>query len=215
MPNNAELAARCGRIEVALKEEVKQGMKRATTITQTNLLNHQIKAYDKNVKIVGMTYDIKDSRTFNKASYDAWCLKVLKTALISTKVLKEEDVFNVVDGETKLIRGIISDLHPLGKLNNSAIVIAFNEASFAHQIRETVRKNQGLNMGKIKILVHLPPILDALHNATLLARKEMFHSTVYFRSTDFILFFFIFFFVGARISLTVKLRDYCVSGSQS
>ena len=42
-----------------------------------------------------------------------------------------------------------------------------------YQIRETVRKNQGLNMGKIKILIHLPPILDSLHNAALLARREM------------------------------------------
>ena len=92
---------------------------------------------------------------------------------MSTKVVRDGDLFNIVNGETKLIRGIISDLHPLGKMNNSAIVVAFVEASFAHQIRETVRKNIGLSMGKIKVLIHLPPILDALHNAALLARKEM------------------------------------------
>ena len=92
---------------------------------------------------------------------------------IHLKVVKPEEVFIDVNRKQKLMRGIISDLHPLGNKSNSAIVIAFNEASFAHQIRETVRKNVGLKLGKIKVLLHLPPILDCKHNAALLARKEM------------------------------------------
>ena len=35
-----------------------------------------------------------------------------------------------------------------------------------------MRKDRGLSMGKIRIHVHLPPILDALHNAALKARRE-------------------------------------------
>ena len=100
MPNNAELAAKMNRLESSVREEVQVGVKKATIVAQINLLNQQIKAYDKNVKIVGMTYDIKDSRTFNKESYEAWCAKVIRAALVSTKVLREEDVFNVVNGET-------------------------------------------------------------------------------------------------------------------
>ena len=41
------------------------------------------------------------------------------------------------------------------------------------QIKETIRKDRGLNLGKIRIHIHLPPILDALHNEALRARKEM------------------------------------------
>ena len=81
-------------------------------------------------------------------------------------------LFEKVDGERKLIRAIISNIHPLSGRNNAAIVVAFNEASFAQQIKETVRKDRGLAMGKIKILIHLPPILDCLHNAALKARRD-------------------------------------------
>ena len=41
------------------------------------------------------------------------------------------------------------------------------------QIKETVRKDRGLSMGKIRIHIHLPPIIDALHNAALKARREL------------------------------------------
>ena len=41
------------------------------------------------------------------------------------------------------------------------------------QIKETVRKDRGLAMGKIRIFIHLPPIIDALHNAALKARREL------------------------------------------
>lgn len=41
------------------------------------------------------------------------------------------------------------------------------------QIKETVRKERGLALGKVRIHIHLPPILDSLHNAALKARKEM------------------------------------------
>ena len=83
---------------------------------------------------------------------------------MDTKIVNEEDVFVTENGQKSLIRGIISDAHPLGSKNNSAIVIAFNEASFAHQIKDTVRQNRNLRMGDIKIHAHLPPILDSLHN---------------------------------------------------
>ena len=144
MPTNAELHNRCNGLEAKIDEEVAKGMKASTHVTQTNLLSQQMKAYDKNIKNVGMTYDIKDSRTFNKEGYEAWASHVIKTALVDTKVVKHEDLFVVdADGNQKLMRGIISDIHPLGNRSNAAIVVAFNEASFAHQIRETIRKNQG------------------------------------------------------------------------
>ena len=143
-----------------------------TTITQTNLLNNLTKSYDKNIKIVGFKYDIKDSRTYNKKSYDAWCVRVMKGALVLTGVVKDEDVFVTTNGEKTLMRGIVSNMHPLGPKNNSAIVVAFTEASFAQQIKETVRKGKDLRLGQIKIQVHLPPILDCLHNAALKFRSE-------------------------------------------
>ena len=40
----------------------------------------------------------------------------------------------------------------------------FNKASFAVRIKEAVRQNKGLQMGNVRILVHLPPILAELQN---------------------------------------------------
>ena len=169
---NAQLASRLTKLEKQVAENRREDLKTATAISKTDHLNQLIKAYDKNIKIVGLVYDIKESRTFNTKSYDEWCVKVVSAALVDTKVVKEEEVFERKGGERKLIRAIVSNIHPLNGRNNAAIVVAFNEASFAQQIKETVRKDRGLSMGKIRIHVHLPPILDALHNAALKARRE-------------------------------------------
>ena len=87
MPTNAELQARILSLETKVGDEVMKGVKKATLVTQTNLLNQQIKAYDRNVKIVGMSYDIKDSRSLNTDAYEAWSSHVIKTALVDTKVM--------------------------------------------------------------------------------------------------------------------------------
>ena len=170
MPNVQQLAARLDALEKQVKDGQQKGLLEATVVTQTNLLNQLIKAYDKNIKIVGYKYDIKDSRTYNKKTYEAWCIRVINDTLVATKVVNEDDVFVKVNGERTLIRGIISNFHPLTGQNNAAIVVAFNEASFAQQIKETVRQNRGINLGDIRIHVHLPPILDALHNEALRSR---------------------------------------------
>ena len=164
------LSTRMDQLEQQVKDGRKEDLIEATTVTQTNLLNNLAKAYDKNIKIVGFKYEFKDSRTYNKKSYDAWCVRVLKATLVDTKIVNEEDVFVTENGQKFLIRGIISNVHPLGSKNNSAIVVAFNEASFAHQIKDAVRQNRNLRMGDIKIHAHLPPILDALHNEALKSR---------------------------------------------
>ena len=169
----SQLSTRIDQLEQQVKDGRKEDLIEATTVTQTNLLNNLAKSYDKNIKIVGYKYEIKDSRTYDKKSYDAWCVRVLKATLVDTKIITEEDVFVTKNGEKSLIRGIVSNIHPLGSKNNSAIVVAFNEASFAHQIKDAVKQNRGLRMGDIKIHVHLPPILDSLHNEALRSRAVL------------------------------------------
>ena len=61
-------------------------------------------------------------------------VKVVTAALIATKVVEEKDVLVEENGEESLIRAVISNVHPLNGRNNAAIVIAFNEASFAQVI---------------------------------------------------------------------------------
>ena len=168
----SSLSARIDDLEKDIAKGRQDDLLQATKITETNRLNSLVKAYDKNVKITGLTYEIKDSKNLDKKAYEAWSIGILRKSLIDTKVIKEEDVIEKQDGEAKLMRGVISNLHPLGARNNAAIVIAFVEASFANQIKDTVRKNKGLHMGKIKVQVHLPPIIDCLHNEALRARKE-------------------------------------------
>ena len=170
---NAKLNLRVDKLEKQVEAGRRTDLIQSISIAKTDYLNQLVKSYDKNVKIVGLTYDIKDSRTYNKKSYEVWCVKVVTAALISTKVVEEGDVLVNVNGDKSLIRAVISNVHPLSGRNNAAVVIAFNEASFAQQIKEMVRKDRGLSMGRIRIHIHLPPILDALHNAALKARKEM------------------------------------------
>ena len=169
----ADLASSISNLEVQVKANLQKEMLKTTTITQTNLLNQLVKSYDKNIKIVGMTYNAKDSKSFNKKAYETWSVKVIKGAFVDTKVLKEEEVFVKTDGVLSLIRGIISNIHPLSPRNNAAIVVAFNEASFSNQIKEMIRQNRGLSLGSICIHTHLPPIIESLHNAALKARSEL------------------------------------------
>ena len=129
--NNAQLKSRVDKLEKQVMDWRREDMIETTAIAKTDSLNQLAKSYDKNIKILGLTYDIKDSRTYNKASYEAWCVKVVTTALVDTKVVKAEDVFIEVDGAKTLIRAVISNIHPLGAKSNAAIVVAFNEASFA------------------------------------------------------------------------------------
>lgn len=63
MPTNVELAQRLATLEASIEsrviEGVKEGVRHASLIGKVDVLNQQIKAYDKNIKLVGMTYDIK------------------------------------------------------------------------------------------------------------------------------------------------------------
>ena len=171
-PSFQSLSSRLDQIEKDVTAGRREDMLTVTKIAKTDLINSLVKAYDKNIKITGMTYDIKDSKNLDKKAYESWCVRIIRKALIETKVAKESDVIDTRDAEPRIQRGVISNLHPLGANNNAAIVVAFVEASFAQQVKDTVRKNRNLSMGKIKILVHLPPIIDCLHNEALRARKE-------------------------------------------
>ena len=171
-PSFASLSTRIDGLEKDIAQGRKDDMLVSTTIAKTDTLNSLVKSYDKNVKVTGLTYEVKDSKNFDKQAYERWCVGIVNQALVHTKVIKEQDVFTKCDGEAKLMRGVISNMHPLAFNNNAAIVIAFVEASFAQQIKDTVRKNKGLKLGKIRVHVHLPPIIDCLHNEALRARKE-------------------------------------------
>ena len=152
-------------------------MLKATIITQTNNLNYLAKSYDANIKIVGLQYNIRDAKTLDEKMRLEWRSSVLRRALINTKILKEDELFEKGADGKPVLRGVVSNAHPLGGKNNSAIVVAFNVATLAHKIKEAVRRGSGLEMMKegkeIKINAHLPPILDALHNEALRARRAM------------------------------------------
>lgn len=132
--NNAQLNSRITKLEKQVEVGRSEDLIKSITIAKTDHLNQLVKSYDKNIKIVGLVYDIKDSRTYNKKSYENWCVGVVTAALIETKVVEEGDVLAEVDGVKSLIRAVISNVHPLNGRNNAAIVIAFNEASFAQVV---------------------------------------------------------------------------------
>ena len=174
---NTQLAAKIAELEKQVLEGRNKDLVTATEISEKNFLNLLAKSYDKNIRIIGLNYNIKESQSLDADAKRKWFCDILKRALVDTCVVKEEDVLDKAPDGKLLMRGIVSDIHPLAQRNGATIVIAFNEAWFANQIKETVRKSQGLKLKKgreeIRICAHLPPILEALHNEALRARRTM------------------------------------------
>jgi hypothetical protein len=156
-----------------LEKKVDQGREedrlRVLEIEKEDVLNAQMKSYENNVKIVGWDYDMKEAQKKDEESKNKWRLKVLQSLLIDTKLVKS----HLLIRSNKLISGVLRDAHPLSGKKNAPIVIAFTESWLANQIKDKAKNPKNLQMGKLKIHAHLPPIIDALKNEALRERKRM------------------------------------------
>ena len=89
-PTAAEVNARVDLLEKKVMQGRHEDLLTATTITQSSLLDSLTKSYDKNIKINGLKYKLKDSKTYNAKSYQTWCAFVIKTAMVIPRLLRRK-----------------------------------------------------------------------------------------------------------------------------
>jgi hypothetical protein len=123
---------------------------------------------------VGLKYNIKDAQKRDEAGRAKWRTMILQKTLVNTKLVKPEKVFHQSkELKGKEIRGVLCDANPLRPSNNAAVVVAFVESWFAHQITERAKHKRGLDLGELKIHQHLPPIIDCLKSEAFRERHKM------------------------------------------
>jgi hypothetical protein len=92
-----------------------------------------------------------------------------------TKGTRAKGVPSVSSEETKLKRGVIRAMHPLGRKPNCAIIIAFVETTIKHHILAMVTssKDNSIELGLIKVEPHLPAILASLRHEAVRERRRL------------------------------------------
>ena len=75
---------------------------------------------------------------------------MIRHIFVDTKIVDEDVLFETKNGKKEL-RRVIKNMHPLGTKNRNnlvgpTIIVAFLESSLANDIKERVRKGDGLEM---------------------------------------------------------------------
>jgi hypothetical protein len=159
-----------------LRELQKQSLERHNETEISRLC----KEYGNNIKI--SKHGVQLGPYYEKGDIGGlkWRTVALTKILIDTKILKEDDVFTAGKmtrgaAAKREIRGIIRDMHPLGKNANSAIVIAFTETWFRNMIVDIISKpgENRLELGAMKVEPHLPLIISSLRHEAVQARRKL------------------------------------------
>ena len=140
-------------MSAALEAKMEEIGIQALTIAKEDWLNSQCKSMENNIKVSGVHYCVKDFQKKNAHGKREWRAALLRRIFIDTKVLEENDLFKTKAGGKKELRRIIRDMHPLGNKDKSAsvgltVIVAFLESSLANEIKERVRKDEGLELVK-------------------------------------------------------------------
>ena len=159
----------------------------AMIVQKCDLLEALCKQFENNVKVHGLTYDIKVYHKKNATQKREWRADQVRRAFVDTNILKEEDLFVQNERGKKELKRILRDAHPLGKANNATVIFAFTESWLANEIKERVRKGEGLELSRsrtrqsepevIRVSSHLPPILECLRNEALKGRRVLMNAS--------------------------------------
>ena len=145
-------------------------------------LDNQCKQFENNIKVSGLLYSVSDYYKKNATARREWRQEIVQRALVDTNIMAEEVLFAKNSNGKKELRRIVRDAHPLGNRDNATVVIAFTESWVANDIKETVRKGQGLVLQRkitrnkteiIKVNAHYPAIIECLRNEALKARRAL------------------------------------------
>ena len=136
-----------------------------------DLLSAEMKSYSDNIIIKGMRFSIKEVQKDADAE-EKFREKVLQV-IVDQGLVAPSKLF-VLKGENKgrILRGVLRHAHPLGARDNCSVVVAFLESWFVSSILGKLSNGKRLKDG-IRISQHMPPILDALRNEALKARRAM------------------------------------------
>ena len=178
---NAALA-KVNQLESTLNAKVFEAKIAVLTIQKRDFLEAQCKQFENNIKVSGLQYVIKDYHGKNTLQRREWRAEMAKRAFVETNVLAEDVLFATSANGKKELKRIPRDAHPLGKNNNATLIFAFTESWLANEIKERVRKSEGLQLSKppakrgrepevIRINSHLPVIVECLRNECLKSRK--------------------------------------------
>ena len=136
-----------------------------------DLLNAEMKSYSDNILIKGMKFVAKEVQK-DEESQERFREAALRV-LVDQGLVPAKKVF-VIKGDDKgrILRGVLRHAHPLGNRDNGTVVLAFLESWFAAQINNKIMQGKKLKDG-IRIVQHMPPIIDALRNEALKARRNL------------------------------------------
>ena len=137
-------------------------------------LNAEMKSCSYSFTIRGMKYAIEDAQG-NEDKERRFREKAL-LVLVDQKLLKAESVFvgGVVGEEgRRLIPGIVHHVRPLGPRDNGPVVVSFvGTSSLASAISRKLTQSPQFT-GGIRVVAHVPPIIDALRGQALKERSRM------------------------------------------
>ena len=156
----------------ALEHGRKKDELRILTAQKKDLLNAEVKSYSNNFFVKGMKYAIKDVQG-DEEKEEKFREKALKI-FVDQGLLPAKKLFVLGNGPDKgrILRGVLRHAHPVGTRDNSTVVVAFLESWFAGQVNHKFNSGKKLKDG-IRISQHMPPIIDALRNEALKARKDI------------------------------------------
>jgi hypothetical protein len=159
-------------------------------------LNDKMKSFDNNIKVTGLKHNPKLYYEKEDTMHHTWMKNMLQQILVETGIVDLGFLFDVApaptakstrtkgapsvssEGDTKIKRGLIRAMHPLGRKPNCAIIIAFVETTVKHHVLTMVTniKENSLELGEIKIEPHLPAILAALRHEAVRERRRLVDS---------------------------------------
>lgn len=185
----AATTAQLTQLEKDMEAKMKEMIYVSTAVEKEDWLNSQVKSMEVNIKVTGVHYRVADYQKKNAKGRLEWRAEMIRRIFVETGIV-EEDILFESKGNKKELRRVVKNMHPLGKNRNNlvgpTIIVAFLESSLANDIKERVRKGEGVDLTKlkrnrepetIKIFSHLPPILENLRNEALRARREIIAET--------------------------------------
>ena len=169
-----------------MESKMQEMVLESATVAKEDWLNTQVKSMEANVKVSGLHYRIKDYQRRSAAARLTWREEMIRRIFVDTNVVEESLLFDTNANGKKELKRVIRNMHPLGAKDRNQqvgpnIIVAFIESSLSNDIKERIRKDEGLIMKKdrkgkeeiIKITSHLPVILENLRNEALRERQAM------------------------------------------
>ena len=130
-----------------------------------------MKSYSDNLAVKGIKFALKDIQG-DEEKEERFREKIMRI-FVDQGLVKNNKVFvERGDDKGRILSGVLRHCHPVGNRDNGTVVVAFLESWFVSQINSKLNSGKKLKDG-VRISQHMPPIIDALRNEALKARRDM------------------------------------------